>query len=482
MGRFGAHHLLWINALQQVEDGKIKRLLGMFPPGAAKSTYTSIVFPTHHLGRFPKTSIILASYGADLPRKFGRRARSIVQQPIYKRIFDTELSEESSAVDEWALTNGSEWLAKGILTGITGNRADGIIWDDLIKGRQEADSDITRQKTWEAYLEDLLTRKKPQAFEIGITTRWHEDDVAGRILPDAYDGESGWVKGKDGNDWYVLCLPAECDREDDPLGRKIGDILWPEWFTPEHFAPYKREARTWSALFQQKPAPDTGVFFSAEWLKPYRQDQLPDIKSLTIYGASDYAVTEGGGDYTVHLVVGMDTEQRLYLLNLYRARVASDIWAEKFCDFVEEYHPLGWAEETGQVNAGVGPWLEKRLRQRRLYIARAQFPSRAIKQVRAQAIRGWMSMNGLYCPTYAPWYPSFHKELMSFPAGRTDDQVDALSLIGQVLDMMVAGKQSAPPPPPPKVLSTDPKLCTVTLTDLFDANERRYKSGNLRIH
>src|SRR5262249_36666372 len=113
---FGAHHLLWLDCLQKVENGEIKRLMGLMPPGSAKSTYRSVVFPTHFLGRFPETSIIVASYASDLPKKFGRRARAMVQQPLYKRIFDTTLSDQSSAVDEWALVNGSEWMAKGILT------------------------------------------------------------------------------------------------------------------------------------------------------------------------------------------------------------------------------------------------------------------------------------------------------------------------------------------------------------------------------
>ena len=118
------------------------------PPGSGKSIFTSVVFPTHYLGRFPKRSIILASYGSDLPKKFGRRARSIVQQQNFHQIFDCTLSGESSAVDEWALSNGSESMAAGILTGITGNRADGIVWDDLIKGREQADSELVRAKTW----------------------------------------------------------------------------------------------------------------------------------------------------------------------------------------------------------------------------------------------------------------------------------------------------------------------------------------------
>lgn len=460
--------------------------MGLWPPGGGKSVYTSVVFPTHFLGRYPKRSVIVASYGSELPRKFGRRARSIVTQPIYTRIFDCSLSEESAAVDEWALTNGSEWMARGILTGITGNRMDGVVWDDLIKGRQEADSEIIRNKTWDAYLEDLMTRKKPNAWEVGINTRWHEDDPAGRILPERYDGESGWLKGKDGNDWYVLCLPAECNRADDPLGREIGEILWPEWFSKEHFAPFKLNPRTWNALFQQRPAPEDGDFFQADWLLPYGPNEpmkQPNLETLTIYGASDYAVTDNGGDYTVHIVVGVDPNDRIFLLDLWRKQTSTDVWIESLADLILRWRPLGWAEETGQIKSGIGPFLVKRLIERKAYIARAQFPTRGDKSIRAQSIRGRMALTGLYVPTGANWYPEFKKELMTFPAGRHDDQVDALGLIGQILDKMVAGKPLVISTEKKKLLSTNPGECTVTLTDLFEANERKYKSTkSIRIH
>lgn len=486
---FGAHHLLWLDCLQQVEDGKIKRLMGLMPPGSAKSIYTSVVFPTHFMGRFRSSSIIVASYGSELPRKFGRRARSITQQPMYNRIFNTSLSDESKAADEWALTNGSEWMAAGILTGITGNRADGVIWDDLIKGREQADSDVVRNKTWDAYVDDLLTRKKPRAFEIGVTTRWHEDDVAGRILPENYNGESGLIQCRDGNEWYVICLPAECERNDDILGRQIGDILWPEWFTKEMFAPFKRNPRTWSSLYQQRPAPDTGVLFKAEWLKSFEQNEttgMPlnyEIGDLNIYGASDYAVTKDSGNYTVHIVVGVDHLGDIYVLDLWRAQESSDKWVEAFCDLVKKWKPLGWAEESGQINAGIGPFLVKRMRERQAYVSRAQFPSSKSKAMRAQSIIGRMAMKGLYCPFGASWFAEFRRELLLFDAGRYDDQVDALSLIGQVLDKMIPADQSSSQAENQKVFSTHAGQCTVTLDDLFEANEqRRNKTGILRIH
>jgi hypothetical protein len=143
---------------------------------------------------------------------------------------------------------------------------------------------------------------------------------------------------------------------------------------------------------------------------------------------------------------------------------------------------VGWAEETGQIKSGVGPFLVKRLRERQCYVVRAQFPTKGDKAVRAQSIRGRMSMDGLYVPTHASWYPEFRRELLSFPAGRNDDQVDSIGLIGQVLDKMIAGHTAAPPPEKAKVLSTNPIDCTVTLDDLFDANEKRGKYHVSRIH
>lgn len=480
--KFGAHHILWLECLQKVEDGLIPRLMGLMPPGAGKSIYTSVVFPTHFLGRFPNKSVMVASYGSELPRKFGLRARSIVNQTIYRRIFDCGLSEESAAADEWALTNGSEWMARGILSGITGNRADGVIWDDIMKGRAEADSPQIRNKTYDAYVNDLLTRKKPSAFEVCINTRWHEDDPSGRILPEDYNGESGLIKCRDGYEWYVVCLAAECERADDPLGRKIGDRLWPEWFGPDHFTGFKRNARAWNCLFQQRPAPEDGDYFKAEWLKPYganaelingEKTKLPDRRTMHIYGASDYAVSDGTGDYTVHIVVGVDPKGQIWLLDLWRKQCAPDQWIESFCDLVAQWKPMGWAREKGQIKSGVGPFLNKRMRERKTYVPFADFPSTHDKRIRATSIRGRMAMDGLMVPTYESWYPQFLDELMKFDAGRHDDQVDALSLIGQVLDKMISGHAAPAEASKPKVFSTDPTQCTVTLNDLWDAHDSR---------
>lgn len=428
------HHELICDATQRCIERHNGRTMLFLPPGSAKSTYATVVGSTWALGRKPGFRVIGVSYGSDLSLKFGRRMRSITRQAGFERLFSTKLSTESAAADEWALENGSEYMGGGILSGITGNRADFIPIDDPIKGRLEAESEVTRKRTIEAYQDDILTRLKPGGSVMITQTRWHEADLAGSILPEGYSGESGMIECRDGNTWEVLCVPAKAERADDPLGRQIGEYIWPEWFGPDHWPQFERIPRTWSALYQQRPAPDSGDYFKAEWLRPY--DKAPDRSTLSIYGGSDYAVTSDGGDYTVHVIVGIDAEGRLWLLDLWRGQTASDVWVEAFCDLVLKWKPIGWAEETGQIKAGVGPFLTRRIRERRTFVAREQFPTRGDKSVRAQSIRGRMALDGLYVPTDAPWKADLITEMMSFPVGVHDDQVDALGLVGQLLDKM----------------------------------------------
>ena len=244
------------------------------PPGSVKSTCGSVVALAWIMGKKPGTRIILSSYGSDLARKHGRRARQVARSKEFEKIFGTKISNDTSAADEWAIDNRSENLACGILSGITGNRADGIIIDDPVKGRREADSETVQQRTWDVYQEDLRTRLVPGGWEIIIQTRWSESDISGTILPKEYNGETGRIACRDGRDWWVVCIPTECERIDDLLGRKPGEMLWPEWFPKEHWEPYKLNARTWSAMFQQRPQPPEGSYFKRDWFKRYAPDEL----------------------------------------------------------------------------------------------------------------------------------------------------------------------------------------------------------------
>lgn len=410
------------------------------PPGSAKSHYGNVNFAPYWLGRYPEDNVICASYGQELADKWGRRSRNIIAGQDFWRIFNFGIDPTSGAANRWATGHGGEYLAAGVGGPITGNRANLALIDDPVKGREEADSETIRQRNKLWYKDDLWTRLKPGAAIVLIMTRWHEDDLAGWLLEEAKHG---------GEQWEVLNIPAEAEAGD-ALGRAPGELLWPEWFRPEMFAEARRDSRRWTALYQQRPTPEEGSYFKKAWLRRY--DQHPPLAQLKVYGASDYAVTKDGGDYTVHVVVGMDPEGNLYVLDLWRKQSATDEWVEAFCDLVKKWHPIEWAEEKGQITAGVGPHLERRQRERQAYCFRTQFPTKHDKAVRAQSIRGRMALMGLYLPNDAPWVAELIAELLVFDAGKHDDQVDALGLVGQLLARIEEGKR----PPKEKAPSKFP--------------------------
>jgi len=424
------HHRLLLDRLAKVARGKIDRLAVFMPPGSAKSTYGSILFPPHFMAANKGKSIIAASHTTELAEKWGRKVRNLIAE--HAVTLGVSLSTDSTAAGRWALASGGEYYAAGVGTGIAGFRADGAIIDDPIRSREDADSEVVKDRTWDWYKSDLLTRLRPGGFVVLIQTRWSEDDLAGRVLEEMAKG---------GDRWEVVSLPAEAE-PNDPLGRRPGEWLWDDSYGYGKFLRREKATqlpRNWSALYQQQPSPDAGDYFSADWLRPY--DRLPPRDQMRIYGGSDYAVTKDGGDYTVHVVVGLDPEGRMYLLDVWRQQAASDVWIEAFCDLVRYWKPLAWAEEQGQINAGIGPFLTKRQRERQAYVARRQFPTRGDKAVRAQSIRGRMALEGLFVPTRAVWYPALRSELLSFPAGKYDDQVDALGLVGQLLNVMLKGEK-----------------------------------------
>lgn len=426
-----AHHLLILSIMEKVIKREIPRAMFFLPPGSAKSTYGSVVAPTWAMGKFPGTKIILTSYGSDLAKKQGRRARQIVRSKHFSSIFGAEISTDTAAADEWALSNGSEYMAGGILSGITGNRAHGLIIDDPIKGREQADSETIRQKTWEAYQDDLRTRLVPGGWEIIIQTRWHEDDLAGRILPEDYDGSSGLIDCRDGRPWYVVCLPAQCERTDDPLGRKVGDYLWPEWFIDGHFEGFKKLARTWSALFQQRPTPEMGTFFLREWFKFYNPARPPE--DVNCYISTDFAVTDNDGDFTELGVLGVNPEDDIYILDWWSGQKTADIWIDALLDQIKRYQPFCCFGESGVIRRAIEPFLTRRMQERSIY-GRVEWLSRtADKSTCARAIQGRAAQGKVYLPDNEIGY-AILDELLKFPAGARDNKVDVLALFGMALD------------------------------------------------
>jgi predicted phage terminase large subunit-like protein len=426
------HHRLLIDRLEAVARGDCRRLAIFMPPGSAKSTYTSMLFPPWLMAQDPAAMILAASHTSELAERWGRRVRNLIADNGLT--LGITLSDDSQAANRWALARefGGEYYAAGVGVGIAGFRARYGLIDDPIRSRQDADSLLVRDRIWDWYLNDFYPRLVPGNRIVLIQTRWHEDDLAGRVL--------------NHEQFEVINLPALA-KPDDLLGRAVDEPLWcdDDYGYGEQLVTLRDTTppRVWSALYQQAPAPDEGDFFKEDWLKP--RDIVPHHSSLRVYGGSDYAVTADGGDYTVHVVIGIDHLNNMYLLDVWRRQASSDVWVEGFLDLVQKYRPLEWAEEQGQIKAGVGPFLDKRMRQRRTYVNRTQFPTRADKATRARSIQGRMALDGLYYPKHANWVSDFLAEILTFPAGKHDDQCDALGLAGQLLDKMVIGVAGKPP-------------------------------------
>jgi predicted phage terminase large subunit-like protein len=425
------HHRLILREMQRCMQTRHGRLMVMAPPGSAKSTYATVVGPSWFLGTQTDRRVILASYGGDLARRHGRRTRQLLRSAESSGILQATIADDSRAADDFALTNGSEYIACGILGGVTGNRAHGIVIDDPIKGREAADSQVVRDTTFAAYEDDLLTRLIPGGWVVIIQTRWHEDDIAGRILPERWSGESGDILCRDGNVWRVLCLQAECQSPSDPLGRRVGDMLWPEWFDARHWEQFRRNRRTWSSLYQQIPAPAEGILFRADDMATY--DRAPD--DLRIIGGSDYAVTPDGGDWTEHGVAGIAPDGGVYLLDWWRGQTGPETWIERKIDMMARWKPLAWFGEAGPIRRAVESRMRQRMAERQVSCRLEWLASITDKQTRAQSIIATAGMGRVFWPR-AAWVPELQRQCLVFPAGQPDDGVDTLSVMGRGIDTL----------------------------------------------
>ncbi|MGZ3324426.1 MAG: phage terminase large subunit [Xanthobacteraceae bacterium] len=415
------HHRLLLEKLDEVSKTPHGRMMIFMPPGSAKSTYASVVFPSKYLGEQGGRKLILASYGDDLARKMGRRTRSIIKQRRYAGIWGCSLTAESSAAQEFALTNGSEYMSCGILSGITGNRAHGIIIDDPIKGREQANSETVRAKTWDAYEDDLKTRLIPGGWIVLIQTRWHEDDLAGRILPTGWNGESGRILCKDGNEWEVLCLQARCEVDNDPLGRSRGEYLWPEWFDRKHWAQFEQNARTWAALYQQRPTPLDGDLFKPEKLRVI--DALPAGNIEWVRGWDLASTTDG--DYTAGVKLGRLPDDSFVIADVVRLRVgpeARDAALVNTAALDGKRTKQSIPQDPGQAG-----------KTQVLYLTRAlagytvlSSPESGDKVTRAEPVAAQINVGNVVMHR-GDWNAAFINELRTFPNGANDDQVDALS-------------------------------------------------------
>lgn len=410
------HHELIAKKLEQVANGEITRLIICMPPRHGKSELASRRFPAWYLGRYPSEQIIAASYNSDLANDFGREVRNIVNSPDYKNVFDVELSQDSKAANRWHTNKQGMYVAAGVGTAVTGRGANILLIDDPFKDRQDADSEIQRQRVWDWYTSTAYTRLMQKGAIVVINTRWHDDDLTGRLLAAQQNG---------GDKWEVLSLKAINDN---------GEALWPTDYPIERLEQIKGvlPSRDWNSLYQQDPIPDDGEYFKKEWFLEY--EKLPS--DLTYFGASDYAVTDGDGDFTEHGIFGLDHSGNLYLVDWWYGKTTTDVWIDAKCDLIIKYKPDCWFGESGVIRRSIEPFLIRRMTERNAMCRIEWLASVSDKESRARGFQALASMGKIHVPKNAMYKDHVMSQLIRFPAAKHDDAVDVCSLVGRGLEFI----------------------------------------------
>lgn len=267
-----------------VANGSLKRVIVTEPPRHGKSTLVSHYFPAWYLGAYPDKRVMLTSYEADFASTWGRKAREVLEE-FGPSLFGIKVSSKSSAADRWDIEgHAGGMVTAGMRGALTGKGADVLICDDPVKNAEEADSDLIQEKIFDWWKSTAYTRLEPNAAIVIVMTRWNKKDLVGRLLDEMEEG---------GEEWTVIDLPAIATEDDDILGRKIGEALWPERYDEEALMKIKvnQPSRWWWSLYQGSPINPEGSMFKREWFKIVdARDAPPNIIASIRYW--DFAATK----------------------------------------------------------------------------------------------------------------------------------------------------------------------------------------------
>lgn len=432
-------HRFLAEKLEQVERGEILRLIISVQPRVGKSQLVSKSFPAWVMGRDPYKQIILGGYGDEFVKEFGREVRETMLSPFYKQVFpNTQIRRNAKAANRQQTTAGGILHFVGMQGQMTGKGADILLVDDPIKNEEEARSKAAKDRIWRGFTKDAMSRLMGKAGAVVITaTRWAEDDLIGRLT----DPELGYVPKEEADKWTVINIPAFAE-QDDPLGRKPGEILWPER-TPRTFLESFRalDPAGFAALYMGRPSPPEGDFFKRDQIRSYQAHELPP--NLRYYAASDHAVSqEQYRDSTCMGVVGVDEQDNIYVLpDLIWAQLDAEDQVQSMLTLMEKYKPLSWWAEIGHISKSIGPFLRKRMLEESIYVSIVEKTPVKDKRTRAQSIQARMAMGKVFLPAFAPWYADAIEQLLVFDNGAHDDFVDFLAWIGIGLNTHVKAEK-----------------------------------------
>ena len=412
--------------LKPEEPDPLDRAAISLPPGSAKSFYSSIVFPTFLLARNPATKVLCTNAAESLAEDFARRRRQIMLSPWWQRLSGTSLLSDAKALGFQGTKEGGGIYAFGAGSTIQGIRADALIADDLVTGHEMAGNLALLDKLWNWFISEARARVRPYGIELLIATRWALLDPIGRVLR---------LTEQNHEDWRYLRMPMVCDSDDDLVGRKLGERLWPEYFTPRMVTDAKRSPLIFQTLYQQNPAVSEYSWVPLDKVQLVPKSEVPD--SLRIYVGVDISLHVGKGDFTVIATLGLDENKSLWVLNIIREQMDTKTSAARFLDVCEggwEEQPVHyawvendnasvvWGQMVEQISAQTGqhaPLMMSKMRNKD-------------KEVRAAPLRTLFLQNRVYIVD-EPWSQAFIREIAEFPDGRNDDTIDGVGVVAKEL-------------------------------------------------
>lgn len=443
--------------MEKVYARKLKRVCISIGPQLGKSQVLSRGAPAWMLGKNPYLNIILGTYNQPFANEFGDAVREIMQSAAYRQVFEgITLRKGGAAKDLLVTMSGGRAAFVGRGGSGTGKPADIFLVDDPLKDAIEAQSDSTREEVWQWFNKVAMTRCHDKSSIVVVHTRWSQDDLIGRLCDPDHPERHGKYAGI-ADRWTYINLPAvvedpklaaalglKLEEPTDPFVRKMFGVkpmsaLWPGRKGLEFLSEAKQsDPAGFGALYMGQPSPEDGDYFKAQDLVEYNLEELPE--NLTIYGASDHAVsTKQRADKTVLGCVGVDEKDDIWVLpSLVWGRMQTDQTVEEIIAQFKNQKPETWWMESELISKSFGPFLLKRMEEERVYVSLDPVIPAKDKQTRGRSIQGRTQMRKVHFPRFAPWWPDAKRQLLMFPNGANDDFVDWLAHIGLGLLKQIA--------------------------------------------